>query len=600
MLSSMIDDSVRAGGRAAALLRRSPAWLRVVIGILLVLLGAVLLTRPTTSLGILALLIGAGFVVAGIAEAVDHDDGSRPPLLRIVVACAWVAAGVFVLVLPGLTIRIIAVVVGAGLILKGGATLVAGFARSSTADIRVSRWALGAAGILFGVVALAWPDITLLVVSVAFGGYLVVMGATTAWGALARPRTTVPRAPGRLRRWSTTIAACLALVVAIAAASVSVILRQGSPVVDDFYAAPRDVPDEPGQLIRAEAFSREVPADAQAWRILYTTTRGDGSAAVASALVVVPRVGAGDWPVIAWAHGTTGYAENCAPSLLTQPFESGALFLLPEIIAQGWALVATDYIGLGTQGPHPYLIGADSAHATLDAVRAARGLADARIGTETVAWGHSQGGGAALWTGALASSYAPDVELAGVAALAPASDLAGLVSRLATATGGSVLASFVLAAYTSIYPDVTYRDYVRPGAEATLRAMATRCLSEPGSLASVLSALGMADDPEFSTDDPASGALGRRFAENTPPATISAPLLVGQGGADAVVARSIQDAYVAGLCSQGQQVDYRVYAGRDHVPLVQPDSPLVPDLVAWTQERFAGAAAPTGCRTTER
>ena len=44
-------------------------------------------------------------------------------------------------------------------------------------------------------------------------------------------------------------------------------LREGSTVVDEFYAAPRDIPDEPGQLIRAEEFTREVPADAQGWRV---------------------------------------------------------------------------------------------------------------------------------------------------------------------------------------------------------------------------------------------------------------------------------------------------------------------------------------------
>src|SRR5690606_38132117 len=106
-------------------------------------------------------------------------------------------------------------------------------------------------------------------------------------------------------------------------------------------------------------------------------------------------------PVIDWAHGTTGYDETCAPTLLAEPFESGALFVVPEIIDNGWALVATDYIGLGTTGPHPYLIGIDSGNAVLDATKAAKQIPEASLGDQVAIWGHSQGGGAALWAAAL-------------------------------------------------------------------------------------------------------------------------------------------------------------------------------------------------------
>ncbi|MGR2752925.1 lipase family protein [Agromyces arachidis] len=590
--------------RIDAWFARLPRWVRGVVGVVAVVLGAVILTRPTTSLGVLAILIGAGMVLSGILELVgggDPDDERRGPRWRLVTAALWIVAGVLVLLLPGLTVRLVAVAVAVAIIVNGGLSLAAAFRTGASWDARVASVLLGAAQIVFGLLAMLWPDITLLVVAVVFGARLMIVGLLLAWHAVRGSRREAPDdgPPSGPRRWARTIAAVVAVLLAVIAGSVSATLREGSPVVDEFYAAPRDVPSEPGRLIRAEPFTRGVPADATAWRILYTTTGESGDPAVASGLVVVPTDGA-DFPVIDWTHGTTGFAQPCAPSLADQPFESGALFLLPEVIENGWALVATDYLGLGTPGPHPYLIGRSSAYAALDARRAASELTEAKLGDQTVVWGHSQGGGAALWTGAVADEYAPELGLQGVAALAPASNLTGLMENLPNVTGGSIFQSFVIAAYTAVYPDVSYREYVRPGAEATVREMADRCLAEPSSAVTLLELLGLSRDPRIDAADPTTGAFGERLEENTPPATISAPLLLGQGADDQLVVRPAQDEYVEGLCADGQQVDYRIYAGRDHVPLVEPDSPLVPDLLAWTAERFAGEAVEPGCVTTER
>lgn len=578
-----------------------PRWVRAFLAVVAIVLGAAILLRPTTSLGVLAWLLGAGLVVLGAVELLTHpsDDGTPSGpwrTARRVVAVLMIAAGVFVLVFPGLTVRLIAVIVGTGLIVNGATSVAAAFRRQQSLDARVASAAFGVTGVVFGVLALAWPDITLLVVSVVFGARLIMAGAVLAWSLVAGARTREPgKTPGPARRWTRAGAALVSVGLAAVAAVASATLHSGSPVVDAFYAAPRDVPGQPGQLVRSEPFTRQVPAGARAWRILYTTTRGDGSPAVASGLVVVPASGAGSWPVIDWDHGTTGFAQSCAPSLAAQPFESGALMVLPQIIEQGWALVATDYIGLGTQAPHPYLIGPDTAHASLDAIRAARQLHQADLSDQTVVWGHSQGGGAALWTGALAHEYAPDLKLDGVAALAPASNLPALVANLPHVTGGSVFASYVLAAYAATYPDVSERAYLRPGATVTVDRMSQRCLAPPGVLASVLTALALSRDPEIFAEDPTTGALGRRLAQNVPPPTISAPLLIAQGAADKLVIPAAQQDYVNRLCAAGQQVDYRTYAGRDHVPLVEPDSPLIPQLVTWTHDRLDHKPIQQGC-----
>ncbi|MGK7294867.1 MAG: hypothetical protein ACNS61_03440, partial [Candidatus Wenzhouxiangella sp. M2_3B_020] len=118
------------------------------------------------------------------------------------------------------------------------------------------------------------------------------------------------------------------------------------PEPGEFYTLelPGDV--SPGELLRAEPFVRDIPDDARGWRILYTTTGLKGEVRLASAVVAVARRRpAGASPVVAWAHGTTGIARGCAPSLLKNTFSFVPGW--PDVLEQGWIWVATDYAGLG-------------------------------------------------------------------------------------------------------------------------------------------------------------------------------------------------------------------------------------------------------------
>lgn len=578
-----------------------PRWTRLALALALlaVAVGVYLIVRPTSSLGILALVVGAGFLVQAALVLFEEDSATSEQSpwwrrSRLVEVALWGAAGVFILSFLGLAVRLFAVIIAAALMLSGVRKLAEALRKETTLDGRIASLAFGIASIGFGLLALLWPDITLLIASVVFGARLILGGVAAGWRAIRGTTDTSeqPKKPRWLARFSRTIIAVGTVVLVVIAGSISISIRDGFAVTDEFYAAPRVVPENPGELIRFEPFTRGVPTDAVGWRILYTTLRGDGTPAVASGIVVVPREGNGGWPIIDWNHGTTGFARSCAPSLLEKPFESGALFVLDRIVDEGWALVATDYIGLGTEGPHPYLLGLDSAHASLDAVRAAAAIDEARLGDDVVVWGHSQGGDAALWAGALADTYAPALAISGVAALAPASNRVGLIDNLPNVPGGSVFASFVVASYTVIYPDVTFREYIRPGAEPVTRAMAQRCLSGSGVLVSVLEALALSGDPEIFAKNPTTGVLATRIAENVPPATISAPLLIAQGEADALVIPSAQAEFVDQLRAAGQQVDYRTYPGLNHVPLVEAESPLIGELIDWTRDRFAGVPVP--------
>ena len=99
---------------------------------------------------------------------------------------------------------------------------------------------------------------------------------------------------------------------------------------------------------------------------------------------------------------------------------------------------------------------------------------------------------------------------------------------------------------------------------------------------------------------PLDGALGRRLAQNTPTGSIKVPLLIAQGLDDHLVLPSMQRSNVNRLCHAGQSVDYQTYRGRDHNSLIWPGSRLVPNLLAWTQARFAARPQESGCSVAER
>ncbi|NNH06702.1 lipase family protein [Cellulomonas fimi] len=577
-------------------------WASVVGGAVVAALGAVLALRPFSSLAVLVAVVVTGLVVAGVVDLVASSRAARGTpagtpaagaRLRPVRGLLFLATAAVVLAWPEVTVRVLALVLAGALVADGALDLLA--ARAARGSARAEAVLGGVAGLLVGVLAFAWPDVTVLVVAVLFGARLVLLGVRAVVAGvrgstdpLLRPVRSEPRGG-----WRRVSGAAAGAALALALALVSVGIHRAAPTPDAFYDPPADVPAEPGRLLRSEPFtSAEIPSGADAWRILYTTTRDEDVPAVASGLVVVPTHADGPVPVVAWAHGTTGTASGCAPSVLDDGLAAGAMFVQDDVLAAGWALVATDYVGLGTEGPHPYLVGQAEGRSVLDAVRAAREL-DVGLADRTVVWGHSQGGHAALWTGVLAPGYAPDVPLDGVAALAPAADLPALVENLATVPGGAMFAAYAIDAYTTLYPDVAFEEYVRPGARLLVRETASRCLAEPGVVVSLGTSL-VLDKPLWH-GDPTRGAFQERLLENVPSGPVDAPVLVAQGAADGLVLPAAQAGYVRARCAAGYAVDYRLYDGRTHVALVEADSPLVPDLLAWTTDRFADDPAADTC-----
>ncbi|MBB3674669.1 lipase family protein [Modestobacter versicolor] len=592
----------RLGHRVRALpglLARAPWWVLVTIGAVTTALGALLAVRPLSSLTVLGIYTGISCVVSGLGDLVArHADRGK---LSLLTGVGWVLAGVAVLAWLGRSLQLLGPFV-AGLLVVSGAVRLLDLRRGSARE-RLIGGAFGLSEIAFGAVAWVWPDATLLVIALLFGVRTAGFGLSLLWRGARAARhpssATADAAPRRTRspvlRWG---AAAGVLLVAGTTLVVSEQFRRGLPVLDGFYDAPDDVPDEPGQLLRAEPYDGELPQGLVAHRILYTTTADDGVPGLASGVVAVPAESAGKpVPLIAWAHGTVGVARACAPSLGRYAITPEGMPAMDALARNGWGMVATDYIGQGTEGDFPYLIGQGEGRSVLDSVRAAHQLDGLYLAPETVVWGHSQGGHAALWAGQLAPTYAPDVDVVGTAALSAASDplaLAELVTSHPGALGASLGISFVLAAYSWTYPDISLDD-VNPAARTLVEEAAARCTGDPGTILTVLTGVAVSRDTPILRADPATGAVGRRLRENVPLGPWPAPLFIGQGTADEVIVARLQDDYVARLCAAGRPLQYTTYAGRNHMGVLEPDSPLNADLEQWTKDRLAGLPQANTC-----
>jgi acetyl esterase/lipase len=336
-----------------------------------------------------------------------------------------------------------------------------------------------------------------------------------------------------------------------------------------------ELPGAAGSLIRVEPLPG-APPGAAAYRILYRS-RGLANEPIAvSGVVVAPERPGEGRDVVAWAHGTTGIMPRCAPSL-----RPNVLTLIPgltEMLARGYVVTATDYPGLGTAGPHPYLIGVSEARAVLDSVRAARALPGSRAGARFAVWGHSQGGHAALFTGQLARAYAAELSLAGIATAAPATLLAALFEDDLSTFKGKVFTAMALWSWSQVF-NAPLNKLVAPGEIGALRRTAENCDETFFDLIDVV----VDEFPlrhRFLIADPTRTEPWRSIiARNTPGgAPAGAAVFIAQGTADNEVLPAVTDRYADRLCRRGTPVQASAQ-----------------EAVAWLEQRFAGARAPSDC-----
>ncbi|HVX48090.1 MAG TPA: lipase family protein [Candidatus Saccharimonadales bacterium] len=344
-----------------------------------------------------------------------------------------------------------------------------------------------------------------------------------------------------------------------------------------------------GQVVRQEPLNINV-AHGSAERILYRTQRANGTTTFSSGMVFIPdnnKTGT-PRPVVAWAHGTVGMGDQCAPSRTDNPISN--IGWVSQMLAKGWVVTATDYAGLGTPGTEGYLIGGDEARDVLNSVRAARDLSAAHAGNRFAIFGHSQGGHSAIFGAAEAAAYAPELHLVGTAAAAPAAELLPILDTTSTDLLGWAIGPEILTAWPATYPSLDPQAVTTTQGYKNYQRIANQCILQAVLGGQARSAL---KQQFFKTDISKVPAWrGAAQAQTAPVLPSSQPLLVAESLADTVVPPSTTALYMQHSCQAGSDLTTLWVDKVSHPELAEV---VAPQVIGWLADRFAGVPAGSNC-----
>ena len=344
----------------------------------------------------------------------------------------------------------------------------------------------------------------------------------------------------------------------------------------------------PGDLLAQEPVTSYSLPVGSAVRIAYHSRDAADHDVPATAAVLIPvgEAPAGGWPVIAWGHGTSGVARQCAPSLMKDVYygDEG----LKEMLNAGFAVVATDYHGLGSPGVHQWVNKTALARDVIYSIPAARKAVPA-LGRRWVADGHSQGGLAA-WGVAEMESSLHDPGFLGAISVAGAVRLDHFLELMDQTQGGlTMYAAYMGWAIHASYPDFKPEDLLTPRAMQSYGQVTTQGCWYYGYAT-------FADMPKKGVLNPnwRQNTYVQRFAKDNQEGDvpISKPLLVLAGEADLSIPIAGVREVVTRACGKGTALQFKSYPGLDHDPTMINSTP---DQLAWIRDRFAGKAAPSDC-----
>lgn len=404
----------------------------------------------------------------------------------------------------------------------------------------------------------------------------------------------------RLRRAGAAVAGVLALATACGDADGDQRTSAGEDVEDarqaeqdnalprdGFYTDPAE-PGEPGTVVRSEAFEgwETFREETHTARMVYRSLSAEGDPVVSSAALAVPEGETPEegWPVVAWAHGNNGVAPHCAPSLMKDLRYGG---LVQEVVAQGYAVVATDYAGLGAGEGHEFYSAPAHGNDVRYSVAAAREALDG-LSDQWAALGHSEGG-LAVWSAARQQAEEPVGELVGTLALAPGPPVVDWLRSTEDAPGSGVYGTYLAYGLQVREPETFEPAELLTGAgQEAYEQVARESCHDLGAALHPEATLGgfLQDGWE---DDPAV----RGFAEDNvySDRELGSPLFVAAGAGDGEADPDLVEGQYEEQCEHGTAVKYAQVPG-GHEEMVEE---AAPDAFAWMAGRFAGENAPDDC-----
>lgn len=373
-----------------------------------------------------------------------------------------------------------------------------------------------------------------------------------------------------------------------------------TPDIPPFYDVVNSAPAAPGTVTKSEVIPGG-PAGTKNWRFIYHSTDNNGKDQLVSGMYTEPSTPppAGGFPLVTYAHGTTGSNRHCGISLTpfqenTPGFSNYSRQILP-LVQAGNAVVSTDYQGMGAPGDPMYLVGKIEGQNVLDAVRAVHSYPETAANInkdQTVIWGHSQGGHSSAWAAQLAPTYAPELKFNGAAVLAPGllPTLPFAVETLASGTTPTGMTGFVMliaASWAATYPgQIQPSDILTPEGIAKLPVVNSVCGNQESD---AFMDAGMSK--YVKQDIPA--AFYALMTENTPGAVrTQMPIVMVQGMQDTTIIPQLTLAFDKMLCLAGNTVDFHIYPNDTHPGVVVNSQQLIQN---WIADRHAGKPAPSNC-----
>ncbi len=357
---------------------------------------------------------------------------------------------------------------------------------------------------------------------------------------------------------------------------------------------------EPGALADATTLPtidrRLKAATSLAARIEYTSTSGvTGGTTQATGTVFVPlgKPPEGGWPVVAYAHATTGIEPECAPSLSPTLLKSSTV--VAALVKAGFVVTMPDYQGLGLDKTyHPYLDATTAGYNVVDAVRATRRL----VPEASIRWvgiGLSQGGQATWAANELAANYNGGLDLLGTVSLSPPADVTGFADAAAAGqltTEQAPALPMILSWLKKQYPEFNLDDYAR-GLVTDKWDILMACQGPKAAERAKLTPQITPDDLRPSTPEAVDTLRTYLQKMSLPQGPTAAPMLVIYGGKDLLVPAAWTEQALTRACSMGDVIDIQTQPDKGHTDID------VTSAFGWVNDRFRGEPAPNSCLSFE-